>query len=728
MMMLNSKSLISATLSIAVILGSYPQLSTARDRVDYPPIKVSQKVNISPRLKEFQEKVAKLEEKLSSYRAKGDRGGEIATLQDLGYEHRKVERYQTAVEYYDRALLISREIRNYSKESSILDSLGYVYHYLGNYQKSIEHYDRSLSISDKNINKGELSGLMTVVFQVSTLSQLGNVYQSMGQAQKAIEYHTKALSIIRETNQKYREVPNSIDLANAYQALGQSQKAIEYYERALSLAKTSDSSRREEWKKIILNNLGVTYSSLGQYPKAIEYLNRSLEIDNEKSTLINLGYAYYKSKKIADAEKLLLKSLRYRRLDINSVSMKRWDEPIAIANPYQLLQKVLVEQGKISEALEISERDRANSIARLLASKISLMDGESLAKFRRSPNITEIQAIAKQKNTTLVKYSLVEDAIYIWVISPDGKISFKQTQLPAHTKIRDLIVAARDSIGVATSQRNTANPTKFKDPLKQLYQLLIAPIAAELPQDPNDLITFVPEDELLLLPFNILQNAQGKYLIEQHTLGFSPSIQMLGFTTHNSQKKGTSVIVGNPIMPPYPNGKLSNLPGAELEAKQIGKILKVSPLIGAAADKQEVLKRMPTANFIHFASHGFYTRVAGELPGAVALTNGYLTSDEIFDLQLQADLVVFSISDDGDKNGLTVSALAPLIAGASSVLLTTCEIQDDSTQVLMTEFYHQLQVKKLPKAQAIGQAILKTKKKFEKPDKWAAFMLVGEGK
>jgi CHAT domain-containing protein len=34
----------------------------------------------------------------------------------------------------------------------------------------------------------------------------------------------------------------------------------------------------------------------------------------------------------------------------------------------------------------------------------------------------------------------------------------------------------------------------------------------------------------------------------------------------------------------------------------------------------------------------------------------------------------------------------------------------------------------LPKAQAIGQAILKTKKKFEKPDKWAAFMLVGEGK
>lgn len=734
-MMFNSKYFISITLSIAIILGSYPQFSNAIDRADAQPIKVSQQANKSSRLREFQEKVAKLEQELSEYRAKGDRKKEFYTLKRLGTEHDKVAQHQKAIEYYDRSLLISKENGKYA-ESMTLGILGSMYNYLGQYQKAIEQYERSLLAMKRDAHG--FPRIFSSGFEVITLSDLGNAHQSIGQYQKAVEYHTQALLISKETNRKEFELRSSIDLGNAHQSMGKHQKAIEYFTQALSVAREIDASQKSKEERIILNNLGVVYSSLGQYPKAIEYFSKALAIENNSSTTdegsisTNLAHVSYKLKKIADAEKFSIRSLKYSTdRDLDSLSIYRPSQILTIANPYQLRQKILVEQGKAPEALEIVERDRANQISKLLASKIYMMDNESQAKFRQAPDIARIKAIAKQKNTTLVRYSIVENTIYTWVISPEGKISFKQTQLPANTKIRDLIVAARDSIGASRVQWNPNQPntnlTKFNDPLKQLYQLFIAPIAAELPQDPNALITFVPQDELLFVPFNILQNPQGKYLIEQHTLTVSPSIQMLGLTMNNAQKKGTPLIVGNPIMPPYQGEKLSPLPGTEREAKQIGKILKVSPLIGAAADKQEVVKRMPMANFIHVASHGLSIRVAGELPGAVALTNGYLTSDEIFDLQLQADLVVFPI-EGGGENELTVSALTPLIAGASSVVLPTWEISDETTVVLMTEFYRQLQVKKLPKAQAMRQAMLKTKKEFEQPNFWGAFILVGEGR
>ncbi len=45
----------------------------------------------------------------------------------------------------------------------------------------------------------------------------------------------------------------------------------------------------------------------------------------------------------------------------------------------------------------------------------------------------------------------------------------------------------------------------------------------------------------------------------------------------------------------------------------------------------------------------------------------------------------------------------------------------------MEEFYRQLWVKKLLKAQALRQAMLTTMVEYPNPNFWAAFMLVGEG-
>jgi CHAT domain-containing protein len=158
----------------------------------------------------------------------------------------------------------------------------------------------------------------------------------------------------------------------------------------------------------------------------------------------------------------------------------------------------------------------------------------------------------------------------------------------------------------------------------------------------------------------------------------------------------------------------------------------VKPLIGAQADKQKVMQSMQQAPIIHLATHGLLDTITGDIPGAIALTNGFLTSSEIFEMQLSANLVVLSACDTGrgDVTGDGVVGLSRSlsVAGVPSVLVSLWEVSDKATKALMEEFYQNLHVKKLTKAQALRQAMLTTMKDYPNPNFWAAFMLVGEGR
>jgi CHAT domain-containing protein len=371
-----------------------------------------------------------------------------------------------------------------------------------------------------------------------------------------------------------------------------------------------------------------------------------------------------------------------------------------------------------------------------LAGKIISSNSATATKIRQAPNLSQIQQVAKTQAATLVQYSVIDDNIYAWVIKPTGKIAFSQTKLPPKTTLKDLVVTTRDSIGANRGRRNKDNaaPAASGGDLQQLHRLLIAPIAKDLPTNPAERVIILPQNELFLVPFAALRDAQGKYLLEQHTLTIAPSIQVLALTerTSNRKTKTPPLVVGNPVMPLYKGERLTNLAGAESEAKAISQILQVQPLIGAQADKQQVINLMQKAPIIHLATHGLLDTIKGDIPGAIALTNGFLTSGEIFEMQLSADLVVLSACDTG-RGDLTGDGVVGLsrslaVAGVPSVLVSLWEVSDEATKALMEEFYRNLHVKQLTKAQALRQAMLTTMKDYPNPNFWAAFMLVGEGK
>ena len=611
--------------------------------------------------------------------------------------------------YAQEGLKIARSVKNRWGEALALETLGRTHVVLGEYRTAIEHQNARLIITRELKYRSD---------EAATLRDLATAYEGLKDYRQAIALHQAARAIERDyslTVPPFRMREALIHLGDTYHNSGDDQQAVLAYHEAQDPKESSDN----QFDFVVNSRLGLSLTKLGRFQEAETYLRFAIEGEDSFRQSVS------DHKSATDTKRIILAAM--------------------LDNSYHLLQQVLVAQNRINDALEVAERSRARVFAELLATRIS---GQPLLKnqaLSAPPNLAAIRQIAKDQKATLVQYSLVgPDALYIWVIKPTGELTFRSTKLDPAQPIGHLISDSRAEMGVRSSievvlvKPSTSEPSgSNQQSLAKLHEILIAPIAQDLPTDPNQRVIFLPQGELFFVPFAALPDARGKYLIEHHTISIAPSIQALAFThTQSKQARFTerSIVVGDPTMPIYEGTQLPPLPGARQEAIAIAKILNTSPLLGEHATKSAVLAQIQSASVIHFATHGLLDTVKGEIPGVIALApsgqdNGLLSASELFDLKLTAHLVVLSACDTGrgDITGDGVVGLSRslIAAGVPSVVVSLWAVNDKSTSLLMSDFYRNLNTNS-SKAQAIRQAMLTTMKTYPNPRDWAAFTLVGE--
>jgi CHAT domain-containing protein len=437
------------------------------------------------------------------------------------------------------------------------------------------------------------------------------------------------------------------------------------------------------------------------------------------------GISLLKNNKLAAAQERLTKAIELWEL----LPAGKVDRP-TIALSYQMLQKVLVAQQKTDAALEISEREKARDSAELFASTTTKHNVNQYVMYYL-PGL--IKRVAKEQNTTLIQYSVVDRSIYIWIINPQGHISFYQNDIPVGTNLTNLVNTTYSKL--ADSPREDVP----KQELQQLHKLLIAPIAKYLPTDPAALVTIIPTPELLAVPFAALQTPQAKFLIEQHTLAIAPSIMELGPRHSHVRSSGRApVIIGNPVMPPYLGQTLLGLPGAEAEAKAIAKILGVQPHVGKTATEKLLKPKMIGSHIVHFATYIMFNRLPNSLLGEIALSDGWLTAKEIYRSYIPIDVVVLSgcmYQTTPDSTLIVGDGITTMSRtfNTDTLILNLWSFADDDlgVQLFMTELYRNLPSLywvpgKLGRARPMRQAMLATMKTYPHPRSWAAFTLVGK--
>jgi CHAT domain-containing protein len=677
---------------------------------------------------EYAKALELLEQALSISQTIGERASEATYLNAIGITYTRLGQYPQALKSHKQALTIAREIGSRSVEAMSLGNIGVTYRRQESYAEALKQYQQALALA-RDIGDRTTESKM--------LSNLGYVYQRQGEKALALESFQQALAISRETGERYREGFVLGGLGLVYQASGRDAQALQSYQQAMAIQQEIGD---KEGIGSTLTYLGKLYNSLGQYAEAETSLFQAVEI---WETLRGSGLN-----------------------DENKISLFETQ-----AETYRSLQQSLIAENKTNEALEAAERGRARAFVELLSKQFSKSDTSPETK---PPSLEQIKQIAKQENATLVEYSIIpNESVYIWVIKPTGEVTFRRSDLKPlqqqKTSLADLVSSSRDSMGARDGiigivprpgfqQRQEASLTQQ---LQQLHQLLIEPIADQLPTDPNDRVIFMPQAELFLVPFPALKDQQGKYLIEKHTILTAPAIQVLELTRQQRDRVGArmpkplqaenALVVGNPTMPSVrpavdkPPQQLPPLPGAEREAIAIASLLNTKALTGNAATETAVKAKLPQARIVHLATHGLLDDTQG-LRSAIALApnssssplskggqeggDGLLTAEEILSLKLNAELVILSACNTGRGHltgdgviGLSRSLIA---AGTPSVIVSLWSVPDAPTEELMSEFYRQLQ-RTGNKAQALRIAMLKMKEKYPNtPKSWAAFTLIGE--
>jgi CHAT domain-containing protein len=160
-----------------------------------------------------------------------------------------------------------------------------------------------------------------------------------------------------------------------------------------------------------------------------------------------------------------------------------------------------------------------------------------------------------------------------------------------------------------------------------------------------------------------------------------------------------------------------------------------------ASRKTATSANLSQYRIVHFATHGLLNSKHPELSGLVFSLvdkrgkpqNGFVTASDIFNLKLNADLVVLSacqtaLGREVRGEGLMGLTRGFMYAGSARVVASLWRVPDRGTAELMKRFYEGMLVQGLPPAAALRAAQLAMRKdpRWRAPYNWAGFTLQGE--
>jgi CHAT domain-containing protein/predicted negative regulator of RcsB-dependent stress response len=269
---------------------------------------------------------------------------------------------------------------------------------------------------------------------------------------------------------------------------------------------------------------------------------------------------------------------------------------------------------------------------------------------------------------------------------------------------------------------------------QQVYDWLIRPFEDAIKASGVETLVFVLDSPMLNLPMAVLHDGE-KFLVEKYAIARTPGLQLLdpkplarGELT--ALKAGLSE--ASQGFPPLENVK------RELEKirEQVsGEVLLNKEFTTDAI--QQAIDAIDSVPFpvVHLATHGQFSSNAEET--FILTWDGVLRVNELKEL-LQGreagrtkaiELLVLSACETatGDRAALGLAAVA-VRSGARSTLATLWVVNDESTADLMIKFYEELKDPKITKAEALRRAqvwLMKQNSRYEDPEYWAPFVLIG---
>ena len=676
------------------------------------------------------------------------------TLQTIG----NLERSQ---EILQKSLDLTQELNLPEETSASLLSLGNTARLLENNQDAIAFYQQAAATTVHPLTKLEaqinLLGLFVVTEQwQSTEALLPQIQTNLGQLgtstlvlaqddQQISQQDNTNPELLRRTSPPTRErysinnlsasrplVYAQVNLAKNLINL-QASKSLssdftepvqDLLQQTLRQTKELGDQRAESY---VLGTLGHYYEQQRQWQTAQEFTEQALHL-GEMLNATDIAYQWQwqlgrllqaqgdQQNAIAPYQEAVkhLQSLRGSLVAVNpdaQFSFRESVEPV-----YRELVGLLLDVNPNQEQLEQARE---------------VIESLQLAELENFFQEACLDAIPKQIDeidvSAAVIYPIIlRDRLAVILSLPDRSLSYYSTQLP-QAEIENTIENLYQSLNPIFSNRKRLQLSE------QVYNWLIKPAEADLAQQGIKTLAFVLDGSLRNLPMAALYDGE-QYAIEKYNIALTPGLQLL--PSQSLVKEELQAVIAGVS---ESNQGFSSLPGVKEEVTKISDQLSSPLLLDQDFTDANLQKQLEQTNapIVHLATHGQFSSDPENT--FIVTWNDRIHVNDFKNLLRTREagkikpieLMVLSACETaaGDNKAALGMAGIAVRSGARSTLATLWSVKDQSTSLLMDEFYRDLVQSQsgVNKAEALRQAQLALIKSpdFNHPFYWSPFVLVG---
>ncbi len=232
----------------------------------------------------------------------------------------------------------------------------------------------------------------------------------------------------------------------------------------------------------------------------------------------------------------------------------------------------------------------------------------------------------------------------------------------------------------------------------------------------------VPQGSLSRAPLHSL-NVGGKPLVAKREVRVIPHGSLLRQLAEGNWNTGFNrvAVFGDPT---------EDLPGADREARQVGKRVGVRPMLRKEVTRSTVLSALENADLVHYAGHAFFDPLDPSNSG-LRLKDGVLCSGHLLGCSVKASVIFLNACESGVQGVGIGSELygflrALLLAGARQIVCTLWPVDDVIACKFADIFYRVLMGRGSSPSTAVHEAQRALLRSYPNDLRaWAPFIIVG---
>ncbi len=342
-------------------------------------------------------------------------------------------------------------------------------------------------------------------------------------------------------------------------------------------------------------------------------------------------------------------------------------------------------------------------------------------------------------STAILEYFVAGAYVYVSAITKDS-VKTLQTKFDKSYPMSKKVADFRSSI-------LSIEDSAFYRHANHLHALLIQPVQELLGDHKVKSLIIVTDGELGYVPYEILtEDEDSSYLMEDFEIRYANSVTLLldDFQPNTGNElisfapdfKGDNLLASADVV----RSGMADLPGAFDEVNALSSILDNTSFLKGEATETNFRDNSTKYGLIHLATHAIVDENSPESARLIfstandTINDGYLYPHEIYNLQLNAQLVTLSACNTGfgkirKGEGVMSLSRAFAYAGVPSTVVSLWPASDKSTPELMKYFYQNLkdgQEKDIALNNARKEYLQNATGKSKHPFYWGGFVLIGE--